>query len=186
MNARSSASWLLLLLAHSAFFLTCATRKKPDLDPLLAQSRKYFETGEFEKAMESYSAALREYPQEKALSREYAKTLEAMKRQADQAAAGADYAPAGKAYFLLWKNYASYDRLTEAPSFSRGDLEEGLKKCRTRLTQLGLEQYREGNLAEAVSIWKEILLFDPDNVEIKKAVDTATQQLEKIKKEKGI
>ncbi len=184
MNVRRTASWLLLLFAQSAFFLTCAAQKKPKLDPLLAQSRIYFETGEFEKAIDSYNAALREYPHERAVSREYAKTLEAIKRRADQAAVDKDYAWAGKAYFLLWKNYASYARLTGAPSFSRGDLQEGLKKCGTRLTQQGLEQYRKGNLAEAISLWKSILLFDPDNVEINKAVATATQQLEKIKKEK--
>jgi hypothetical protein len=50
-----------------------------------------------------------------------------------------------------------------------------------------LEQYRKGNLAEAIAVWQGILLFDPDNIEIKKAIDTATEQLKKLqKKREGI
>jgi cytochrome c-type biogenesis protein CcmH/NrfG len=57
-----------------------------------------------------------------------------------------------------------------------------LKKCRAQLTRDGLDQYRKGNLKEAIAIWQGLLQFDPDNAEIRKAVDTATEQLKKLQK----
>ena len=62
-------------------------------------------------------------------------------------------------------------------------MEDGLKKCRVQLTRDGLDLYRQGKLKEAIAIWQGLLEFDPDNIEIRKAVDTATEQLKTIKKE---
>jgi hypothetical protein len=52
------------------------------------------------------------------------------------------------------------------------------------LSQRALDEYRKGNLAAAISLWKSILAFDPDNAAIVKAIKTATLQqknLEQIK-----
>lgn len=282
MKTSRSKAFLLPLLLSGVFLASCVTQKKPAFEPLLSQSRGYFEAGELQKAIDSYCAALKKYPQEKTILKEYIKTLEEMKqladkafekkdfvsaervysillknnpqfkpvekslsftpqllsqrtkdrriglrkrqsqqsllagdfqkavdfnkasfqeynndpnlaadfrktledikRLADEASAKEDFASAGKAYSVLGKNYSFYEKVAQPPAFSSGSLEEGLKKCRTRLTQKGLEQYRKGNLAEAISLWQGILLFDPDNIEIKKAVDTATQQLKKLRK----
>jgi cytochrome c-type biogenesis protein CcmH/NrfG len=59
-------------------------------------------------------------------------------------------------------------------------LAEGIAACREGLTKTGLEEYRKGNLAKAISVWEDLLSFDPDNTEIKKAVDTARTQLNKV------
>jgi hypothetical protein len=67
-------------------------------------------------------------------------------------------------------------------SFSEKSLDDGMKICRTELNKKALEQYRKENLAEAISIWQGILIFDPENLETKKAIETATIQLKKIKK----
>ena len=182
MKTSRSKAFLLPLLLSGVFLASCVTQKKPAFEPLLSQSRGYFEAGELQKAIDSYCAALKKYPQEKTILKEYIKTLEEMKRLADEASAKEDFASAGKAYSVLGKNHSFYEKVAQPPAFSSGSLEEGLKKCRTRLTQKGLEQYRKGNLAEAISLWQGILLFDPDNIEIKKAVDTATQQLKKLRK----
>jgi len=48
------------------------------------------------------------------------------------------------------------------------------------LTKAGLEEYRKGNLAKAIAVWEGLLSFDPNNVEIRKAVDTARIQLNEI------
>jgi hypothetical protein len=52
------------------------------------------------------------------------------------------------------------------------------------LSQRALDEYRKGNLAAAISLWKSVLVFDPDNAAIAKAIKTATLQqknLEHIK-----
>jgi len=43
--------------------------------------------------------------------------------------------------------------------------------------------YREGNIGNAISLWKSILTFDPGNASIKKAIDTATTQLKNLQQE---
>jgi hypothetical protein len=44
----------------------------------------------------------------------------------------------------------------------------------------GLERYREGNLGEAVLIWKKILKFNPDFAEAKRAIETASIQIDSL------
>ena len=56
--------------------------------------------------------------------------------------------------------------------------------CRESLTKAGLAEYRKGNLEKAIAVWESLLVFDPDNAEIKKAVETAKTQLNEILKKK--
>jgi hypothetical protein len=63
-------------------------------------------------------------------------------------------------------------------------LDKAIETCRKILFEDGLEKYRSGNLSQAISIWRNILTFDPENLEVKKATDKAIRQarnLEKIK-----
>jgi len=39
-----------------------------------------------------------------------------------------------------------------------------------------MEEYRKRHFNEAIVIWKNLLVFDPDNAYIKNAIDTATVQ----------
>jgi tetratricopeptide (TPR) repeat protein len=55
-----------------------------------------------------------------------------------------------------------------------------------KLMEKGLEMYREGNLGEAVLIWKKILKFNPDFAEAKRAIETASIQIDSLNSfEKG-
>jgi len=63
-------------------------------------------------------------------------------------------------------------------------LDTGIETCRKILFEDALEQYRSGNLSQAISIWRNILTFDPENPEVRKATEKAilqTRNLEKIK-----
>ncbi len=146
------------------------------------QAQESLKTGDFLKALELYKAAYAEYDNDASVSAALRKAMEDIKRRADEAEAKEDYISAGKGYSLLIADYALYKKLNPLPLFSKDALEEGIKKCRVQLTQKGLEQYRKKNLAEAIVLWRGILLFDPNNIEIKKAIDTATEQLKKLKK----
>ncbi|MCK7476805.1 MAG: tetratricopeptide repeat protein [Candidatus Moduliflexus flocculans] len=63
----------------------------------------------------------------------------------------------------------------------RERLVEVINVCRQGLTNSGLAEYRKGNLEKAIEIWDSLLAFDPGNAEIKKAVETAKAQLEKLR-----
>jgi hypothetical protein len=100
----------------------------------------------------------------------------------DKAVARKDFVAAGKGYAVLWREYPMVQQANVVLSFSRNDAGEGVNNCRTQLTREGLDQYRKGNLKEAIGIWEGLLQFDPDNAEIRKAVDTAAEQLKKLQK----
>jgi tetratricopeptide (TPR) repeat protein len=146
------------------------------------QAEELVQAGDFEKALNLHKGMAEKYDNDAGLAADLTKTMEDIKRLADEAEGKEDFVLAGKAYSALSANYSFYEKLVPSPPFLKASLEEGLKKCRVQLTQKGLEQYRKGNLAEAIAVWQKILLFDPDNIEIKKSIDTATEQLKKLQK----
>ncbi len=62
-----------------------------------------------------------------------------------------------------------------------GSLTSRMEACSERLMEQGMLRYREGELEEAIRIWKEILLFSPGDEGARKAIETATVQLETLK-----
>lgn len=148
------------------------------------QSRQYLEAGNFEKAINSYLAFYREYPNDPVLLTNLINIILDMKFLAEIAISKEDFDSAGRIYYALFKNYKHFSKFYKSHSLPKEFLEKELANCRVQLTKKGLEQYREGNLAEAIAIWKGILKFDPDNQQIKKAIETANTQLKNLKKKK--
>ena len=146
------------------------------------QARQAFEAGDSDKAIEVYAVRHLENPNDADWTAGFISILEDIRRTGDGAFSKENFALAGRAYSILFKNFKSFDKFGASLSFSEKSLDERMKVCRTELHKKALEQYRKENLAEAISIWQGLLTFDPDNVEAKKAVETATIQLKKIKK----
>ncbi len=147
------------------------------------RARQAFEAGELGQALAEMQSLVQVYPGDTDMLTSLVSLGRDIKRTADLALAREDYIAAGKAFYALWKDYPLLEKTGAALPFSRIDLDDGIKTCRIQLTRKGLEQYRKGNLTEAIFLWQGLLAFDPDNVEIKKAVETAAEQLKKIKKE---
>ena len=147
------------------------------------QARQALEAGDSGKAIEVYRLRHLENPDDADWTAGFVSILEDIKRTGDTAFSKGNFAPAGRAYFGLLKNFKSFERFGASLSFSEKSLDETMKECRTELNKKALEQYRKENLAEAISIWQSILTFDPDNIETTKAIETATIQLQKIKKQ---
>jgi len=147
------------------------------------QARRALQAGGFSRALASMKSVVELYPADPESRASLAQIGLDIHRRAADAMTGEDYITAGKAFFALQQNIELLEKLGPAPPFTRLSLEEGINACRVHLIKKGLEQYRKGNLAEAIGIWEGLLAFDPTNVEIQKAVQTATEQLKKIKKE---
>jgi len=143
---------------------------------------KYFKKGDFQKVIDSYTACLKNYPDDSLLLSSFLTAIENIKKSALKAFSNEEFSSAGKAFYVLTKNYKNFEKNYKPLSFSLQFLEDKINTCRLELTKKGLEYYRKGKLAEAISIWNDILAFDPTNSEIKKAVATAQAQLKKIKK----
>jgi tetratricopeptide (TPR) repeat protein len=146
------------------------------------EARRAFESGDFQKALEAYgNFAPADFEAANQVDR-FKKIIEEVKQQADSAVAAGDFVRAGKAYAALIKSYPRLQELDLPLALLQSQLEEGLENCRTMLTRKGLEEYRKGNLALAIAQWEELLEFDPDNAEIRKAVETAIDQQKKLRK----
>jgi tetratricopeptide (TPR) repeat protein len=146
------------------------------------QSRRYLEEHNFKRAINSYRATYLQYPNDPVLTTNLINIILDMKFLAEIAISKDDFLSAGRIYYALLKDQKYFNKFYKSLSIPKEFLEEGIENCRLQLTRRGLEQYRKGNLAEAISIWKGILKFDPDNQQIKKAIETATTQLKSIKK----
>lgn len=152
--------------------------------PAKKQAQSYLKSGDIQKGIDICSGLIREYPLDTTVRNGYISLLESAKAQADLDFKRKDFVRAGRTYRILLKNYSSIARLKRSLSYNAGLLETGIEACRKILFEDALEQYRYGNLVQAISICKNILTFDPENGEIKKAMDKAIVQagnLEKIK-----
>jgi tetratricopeptide (TPR) repeat protein len=172
------------------------TFKKSDLEAGLGicrsairgqEARREMKAGNFGKAVGLYRAALKDQPGEKSARVDYASAILEIKAAGDKALAGRDYAAAGRIHGLLLNNLGSFEGLegigeAAAASLRKDRLVEAIKVCCQGMTNSGLAEYRKGNLEKAIEIWDSLLAFDPGNAEIKKAVETAKAQLEKVKR----
>jgi tetratricopeptide (TPR) repeat protein len=146
------------------------------------RARQSLAEGDYLRALDGFKGLPPEVLQSQAQSAGLRRIMEEIRQLADKAVARKDFVAAGKGYAVLWREYPIAQQVDLSLSFSRNEMDEGMKKCRTQLTREGLDQYRKGNLKEAIAIWQGLLQFDPDNVEVRKAVDTATEQLKKLQK----
>jgi tetratricopeptide (TPR) repeat protein len=148
------------------------------------QVSSHLRAGEFPKAIDIYREVYQKYPQDPTVRSGYVKTLELIKSGGDQAFERSDFALAGRVYRILLNNFSSVSRLNGSLSLNREGLTARIRDCEKILFEKGLEQYRSGNLNQAIALWKSILAFDPENREIKKVVDMATFQFINLQKVK--
>jgi tetratricopeptide (TPR) repeat protein len=148
------------------------------------QAQSCLKSGDFQKGIDIYRGLIQQYPWDTTARNGYVSLLESIKGQADLDFKHKDFAHAGRTYRILLKNYSSLSQLERFLSYNAGLLDSGIETCRKILFEDGLEQYRSGNLSQAISVWRNILTFDPENLEVRKAMDNAIRQarnLEKIK-----
>jgi tetratricopeptide (TPR) repeat protein len=147
------------------------------------RARESMAEGDFLKALDGFKGLPAEVLQTPAQAAGLRRIMEEIHTLSGTAVARKDFATAGKGYAVLWREYPLAQQAGISLSFSRNDANEGFQNCRAQLTREGLDQYRKGNLKEAIAIWQGLLQFDPDNAEIQKAVATATEQLKKLREE---
>jgi len=152
--------------------------------PAEKQARSCLKSGDVQKGIDIYRSLIQQYSWDTTVRYFYVSLLESIKGQADLDFERKDFARAGRTYRILLKNYSTLTDLERFPSYNAGSLDTGIETCRKILFEDGLEQYRSGNLGQAISVWRNILTFDPENLQVKKAIDKAIRQvrnLEKIK-----
>jgi len=149
---------------------------------LQKQAIQFLAVFDYERAIDVYRKPFELYRQDPQFRRNYFEILESIKTKGDEAFEKKDYAPAANAYRTFLKHYATALVLDPNLSANPKDLDRRVKSCKKALSEKALQDYRSGDLEQAIAIWKSVLTFDPEDAEIKKAVETATLQMESLKK----
>jgi tetratricopeptide (TPR) repeat protein len=139
-------------------------------------AKEHMEAGECQKAIDVYNVEYQKHPHDLSLAREYVKSIENIASAADKALDKKDFASAGRNYDVLLKNYAHFKGFEKKLSFNSIALNEKLCYCKKAIFKQGFQEYRKGNLSEAIALWQDLLVIDPQNTDIKKALRTATLQ----------
>lgn len=134
------------------------------------------------RTIDDYKTEYARDPKNGALVKEYVKSLEDLKADADRALEEEDYSSAGKDYKILLKNYPSFKGFAHMLSFDRGKLNAKLSVCKEALSKKGFQEYRQGNINQAIILWQGYLSIDPHNADIKKALNTAKLQQKNLQK----
>jgi tetratricopeptide (TPR) repeat protein len=148
------------------------------------QAQSCLKRGDLQKAIDIYKDLYQQYPSETTVRTRYIRILEFIKEQGDLYFEVGNFTLAGRTYTILLKNCSSLNHLEHFLKYRSELLDTKIEECRKMLFEDGLREYRSGDLSQAISIWRNILTFDPENREVKKAVDRATRQfrnLERIK-----
>lgn len=144
--------------------------------------QSFLKSGDFQKGIDVYRPLIQQYPSDTAVRNRYVSLLGSIKGHADPGLKHEDFPAAGRTYRILLKNYSTLSHFKRFLSYNAGLLDTGIETCRKMLFEEGLEWYRSGNLSQAISIWRDILTFDPENLEVRKAIDRAIFQTGNLKK----
>jgi len=191
----------ILLLAAAAGLAACASREsalvKPGGDgqnpaavvsnrqqqvPLLRRKVvSLLEKKHYRQAIESMNGKNRE-----GLEREYILAVNGLLEVGTDAYSSGDYAVAARTFKVVLNAYPVEPSLRDRVSHDPKRIRALLEACVNRMMEQGLEEYRRGNLESAISKWKVLLAVRPGHQEAKKALDTATIQLQTLQGMKGM
>ena len=151
-------------------------------DKLFAEGMTALHEGGHLRALELFSAAWQEKPGHAGVAREFDGVLLALKKNGDAAYAQGKWEDAGKRWLGTLRfithpaaNPASYP-------FTRGEVRTKVDRLSAALTEKALTEYRRGEITAAIADWKTILSYDPGYEEAARSLQTATKQLETLKK----
>lgn len=145
-------------------------------------AKRKMDAGEYQKAIDIYAVAHQKHPRDQALLKEYVQSVEKIKTIADEVFAREDFISAGQHYAVLIKNYQGSQGPGTKLSFNIASLDEKFSIRRRMISRQGFEEYRKGNLSQAIALWQALIDIDPNNQEIIKALNTAKLQQKNLQK----
>ena len=165
---------------------TAAPAAKPPAislsDKMFAEGMAALQEGGHERALELFSAAWQEKPGHAGVAREFDGALLALKRNGDAAYAQGKWEDAGKRWmgtlrFIThpaanWRDYP----------FTRSKVRAKVDHLSAALMEKALTEYRREEVPSAIADWKTILSYDPGHEEAARSLQTASKQLETLKK----
>ncbi len=116
------------------------------------------------------------------MGREYVTAINGLIAAGNEFFSQGEYAAAGQSFKCALESYPVDPALRDKVQREPKRIREHLEDCSNRLMEEGLQEYRRGNLENAIRKWKEVLAFDAGHKEARKAIETATVQLRALQK----
>ena len=154
----------------------------PVSDKLFSEGMAALQEGGHERALELFAGAWQEKPGHAGVAREFDGALLALKKNGDAAYAQGKWEDAGKRWMGALRFITHPAANPRGYPFTRSEVRAEVDRLTASLLEKALLQYRKGNLQGAIADWKTILAYDPANEEAVKSLNTATTQLEQLKK----
>ena len=120
------------------------------------------------------------------LEREYILAVNGLLGVGSDAFSSGDYAAAARDFKWALNAYPVEPSLRDRVSYDPKRIRASLDACVNRMMEQGLEEYRRGRLESAIRKWKVLLAISPGHQEAKKALDTATVQLQELQSMKNM
>ena len=139
-------------------------------------SQQAISSGHFQKAITACRELITEYRKDKQSQKCLMTAASELYEMADSADKKGEYEEAGKIYAVLRKNVRTF----KTAGIPLETLDKDLENCSRNLNIKALALYRKGDLRQALSVWKNILEFDPANAEARKSIATTTDQLKNM------
>jgi len=157
--------------------------------PAISVSEKMFadgmaalQGGGYERALELFSGVWQEKPGHAGVAREFDGALLALKKSGDAAYAQGKWEDAGKRWMGTLRFIAHPAANWRGYPFTRSEVRAKVYQLSAALTVMALTEYRRGDVPAAIAGWKTILSYDPGHEEAARSLQTATKQLETLKK----
>ena len=139
------------------------------------------EAGDFPAALEEIRREAGRGTPESDLAAEILPALNGAIAQAESQLQGNNPAQAGLLYRASLDGFPRDPELAAKVKLTAPELETKIGLCADKLMEKGLSAYRIGNLNDAIEIWKQVLVFQPQHQASQNAIQTAYTQLQNLK-----
>ncbi len=136
----------------------------------------------YERALEMFAATWKDSPGHPGVTTDFPAALAGLKNSADESFRQGKTEEAGRRWSSALRFASHPAEKGRTLPFAKADIRASIDRASSSLMEKGLIEYRKGNLEAAISAWRSILAFDPSHVDAARSVQTATTQLENLKK----
>lgn len=155
-------------------------KRQPQVSPLRKKVVSLLEKKNYRQSIELMNGKNRY-----GLDREYILAVNGLLGLGNDAFSADDYAAAARAFKGVLNAYPVEPSLRDRISHDPKQIRAFLQVCVNRMMEQGLEEYRRGRLESAIRMWKVLLAISPGHQEARKALDTATVQLQTLQSMKN-
>jgi len=155
--------------------VTVEQRRQPQVSPLRRKVLPLLEKKNYRQAVELMNGRYHD-----GLEKEYIQAINGLLEVGDDAFSLGDYENAAQTYNGVLNAYPVEPSLRERISHNPKKIRTCMETCVDRMMEQGLEEYRLGRLKSATRKWKVLLTISPGDEGAKKAIETATVQLQAL------